>query len=404
MLAVAAAGVLAGGGAYAAAFGGSPTHEGVVQVCYNESNGNMRLVSSRSDCRNHEGYLVLNVHGPKGDTGPQGPQGPAGPQGATGPQGADGTSVSAAVEAAGLHCAAAGFSLALGGSPLGFLCNGVQGLAGPKGDTGPAGATGPAGPQGEQGIQGPKGDTGPAGPAGPLAGTACTVNGHAGTTAISFDSGTGVGTITCAASSSCSPPAYPNGSVTCDSVGNYVYGCNAGWGDVNGDRSDGCEDNLLTDKNNCGAVGVSVSHLPNAAGECVNGQPAIVECIGDRVDIDGNAADGCEGFNPNEPNDTQAKAFVVPDNWVTTSDSIYPAGNDDWYSFDLGGCSAICSTITWALQGSTPVTFDVYTGSTAASATLVASNQTSYTVQEPTNTSDEVVVIRLHYSGQASYK
>ena len=78
---------------------------GTIQACYNDTNGNLRLVNSASDCRNHETAISWNIAGAPGVPGPPGPQGPAGPAGPAG----------------------------------------AQGPAGPQGDPGPQGPPGPAG-------------------------------------------------------------------------------------------------------------------------------------------------------------------------------------------------------------------------------------------------------------------
>ena len=92
----------------------------VINVCYDERNGLVRIVNSSLECRRDEQFLSWN------EQGPAGPQGPAGAKGATGASGAAGT-------------------------------------IGPTGAAGPAGATGPAGSAGPEGPAGPSGPTGPAG-------------------------------------------------------------------------------------------------------------------------------------------------------------------------------------------------------------------------------------------------
>lgn len=82
-----------------------------LSACYNTTNGNLRIVSSASDCRTAERFVTWNSAGAPGADGPPGPAGPAGP-------------------------------------------------AGPTGPAGPAGPTGATGPQGPQGIQGPVGPSG----------------------------------------------------------------------------------------------------------------------------------------------------------------------------------------------------------------------------------------------------
>ena len=68
--------------AYVTVFAAPPVS--TIQACYNDTNGNLRLVNSPSDCRNHENPISWNVAGAPGPPGPQGPAGPQGPQGPAG--------------------------------------------------------------------------------------------------------------------------------------------------------------------------------------------------------------------------------------------------------------------------------------------------------------------------------
>jgi hypothetical protein len=80
-----------GGTAWAA--GLIPGADGVINACYNSTNGNLRVVKQGQKCRTHEKVLSWNQTGPQGPAGPQGatgPQGPAGPAGATGATGPQG--------------------------------------------------------------------------------------------------------------------------------------------------------------------------------------------------------------------------------------------------------------------------------------------------------------------------
>jgi hypothetical protein len=89
------------------AFASIPGPNGVINGCYNNTNGQLRVIDSNAQCKSNETALNFNqtgpqgpqgiqgVQGPQGPQGPegqQGPQGPQGPQGATGPAGASGTS------------------------------------------------------------------------------------------------------------------------------------------------------------------------------------------------------------------------------------------------------------------------------------------------------------------------
>ena len=157
-----------------------------IQACTNHD-GEIRIVSSPSDCKHKEQLLTWNVQGPtgpagpagpagapgpKGDTGVAGPTGPVGPKGDTGPAGAAGpkgdtgnTGATGAIGPSGPvgpkgDTGNTGATGAIGPA-------GPAGPVGPKGDTGNTGATGAIGPTGATGPAGPTGATGPTGPAGP---------------------------------------------------------------------------------------------------------------------------------------------------------------------------------------------------------------------------------------------
>ncbi|MGE5180960.1 MAG: hypothetical protein ACM31C_02810 [Acidobacteriota bacterium] len=107
----------AAGASVAYAIENTPPSTTVIQACADTTNGELRLVTSPSDCRISEASVSWNVQGP---AGPVGPQGPAGADGAPGAQG-----------------------------PVGPI--------GPQGPAGADGAPGPAGPPGPQGVQGDPG-------------------------------------------------------------------------------------------------------------------------------------------------------------------------------------------------------------------------------------------------------
>ncbi len=52
-----------------------------IQACYDNANGNLRRVTSASQCRHNETPISWNIAGPAGPRGPAGPQGPAGAPG-----------------------------------------------------------------------------------------------------------------------------------------------------------------------------------------------------------------------------------------------------------------------------------------------------------------------------------
>lgn len=66
---------------------------GTIHACKSTRGGEVRIVSSASDCSSREVHLTWSERGPQGPAGPQGEPGPAGiqgPQGVTGPQGVQG--------------------------------------------------------------------------------------------------------------------------------------------------------------------------------------------------------------------------------------------------------------------------------------------------------------------------
>jgi hypothetical protein len=156
----------------------------VINVCYDERNGLVRIVNSSLECRRDEQFLSWNEQGP---AGLQGPAGPAGPVGPSGPAGATGTA-----------------------GPAGPV--GPSGPAGPTGATGAAGPTGPIGPTGAAGPAGATGTAGPAGPEGPAGPSGPT--GPAGLTPVP--------TLGCLFLSGCGTGAHLSGQTTLTSYGDLT--------------------------------------------------------------------------------------------------------------------------------------------------------------------------------------
>lgn len=69
--------------------------------------------------------------------------------------------------------------------------------------------------------------------------------------------------------------------------------CGFGYQDCDGDPDNGCETNLSTSPQHCGACGKQCPNAPSAAPACVNGQCDIA-CDLFTGNCDGNAANGCE--------------------------------------------------------------------------------------------------------------
>jgi hypothetical protein len=82
-----------------------------------------------------------------------------------------------------------------------------------------------------------------------------------------------------------------NGTPSC-AAGACQIPCNPGFDDCNGNTADGCEVNVSSDPNHCGACGTVCSSV-NGAPSCAAGACQIACHIG-FGDCNGNAADGCE--------------------------------------------------------------------------------------------------------------
>ena len=117
----------AGGTAWAAeAVTSIVAPDGTISGCYQQNNGQLRVVASGEACRSSEVAISWNQKGQQGDAGAAGSVGPTGPQGPAGATGAAGP----------------------------------RGPEGPTGPNGEAGAVGGAGPAGPAGPKGEKGDVG----------------------------------------------------------------------------------------------------------------------------------------------------------------------------------------------------------------------------------------------------
>jgi hypothetical protein len=261
-------------------------------------------------CPNNAVQISWNQTGPQGATGATGPQGPQGATGATGPQG-------------------------------------------PKGDTG---ATGPQGPQGDTGATGPQGVPGTDGTS--LIGSACSLPDNTSGTvqmsvaasgAISFLCHTaGGGTNLCE-----NVPTYPNATTHCDpQTGTLSITCSSGFADGDNNITNGCEINLFTDPNNCGAVG---NHIPpdgfnNANYGCSSGHTVIVSCRFPYLNSNGNVADGCEALgDPDPTGNTKATAIDLGNmdcgnfDTQTITGQIVSELDNDWYVVHAtGGDTFFC--------------------------------------------------------------
>jgi hypothetical protein len=117
----------AGGTAWAAeAVTSIVAPDGTISGCYQQNNGQLRVVASGEACRSSEVAISWNQRGQQGDAGATGAPGAAGPQGAPGLPGSEGPQ----------------------GPP------GPPGPEGPSGQPGAPGTPGQPGPPGDQGTPG----------------------------------------------------------------------------------------------------------------------------------------------------------------------------------------------------------------------------------------------------------
>jgi len=102
--------------------------------------------------------------------------------------------------------------------------------------------------------------------------------------------------------------AYANASASCTAGVCQIAACTAGYGDCNGNPSDGCEQRL-NDNAHCGQCGKTCA-LANAAVSCSSGSCAVSNCNAGFANCDGNAANGCEA-NLNTSNQNCGKCSQV---------------------------------------------------------------------------------------------
>ncbi len=87
-------------------------------------------------------------------------------------------------------------------------------------------------------------------------------------------------------------PAAPNSATVCSSS-SCSFVCDAGWSDCDGNSTNGCEINRTSDVNNCGTCGNVCPAVPNASAVCSSSSCSYV-CDGGWVDCDTNPGNGCE--------------------------------------------------------------------------------------------------------------
>jgi len=92
----------------------------------------------------------------------------------------------------------------------------------------------------------------------------------------------------------------PHSNETCSTGTCKVSTCSSGWGNCDGDDSDGCETGL-TSKTHCGACG-QICDLPNASESCTTGTCRVSSCLSGWGNCDNNHTNGCETLLDSSPN------------------------------------------------------------------------------------------------------
>jgi hypothetical protein len=292
----AAVGLVLGATVGATALAGNDSSSTTIYACAAKLNGVVRIVPGPGRCTGLEVSVQWNTTGPQGIQGVRGltgSTGPQGPQGSTGPQGAPG-------------------STGAQGAPGSTGAQGLQGSTGPQGTPGPQGSTGPQGSQGLQGFTGTIAG---------INGVPCTVLGHPGVLVETANANLQV-TLTCNPTdinlqtdpNNCGSIGHAvtvaNGTAACVNGQVAVGSCNDGFADADHNPANGCEVNLNTDPHNCGAVGHVVT-IANGTAACINGQVAVGSCNHLWADANNNPADGCEMNLSSDPNNCGAVGHVV---------------------------------------------------------------------------------------------
>ena len=87
--------------------------------------------------------------------------------------------------------------------------------------------------------------------------------------------------------------SFTNGTATCDSGACALLTCDEGFEECDGDPENGCETDTTSDSLNCGSCG-NICSDDSAATICEAGVCAIQMCLGERMDCNNFALDGCE--------------------------------------------------------------------------------------------------------------
>ena len=143
--------------------------------------------------------------------------------------------------------------------------------------------------------------------------------------------------------------------------------CSTGFGDCDGNSTNGCEASTLSNPMNCGACGAACTAGPNALVACVGGACRSA-CMGGFADCDGNPGNGCEVNLLTTTAHCGACGMVCPSGPQGTATCIggvcglrCATGYEDCDGNPVNGCEGdlstvlTCGTCTNRCSGATPV-------------------------------------------------
>lgn len=96
----------------------------------------------------------------------------------------------------------------------------------------------------------------------------------------------------------------PHSSATCTGSGCGIA-CDPGWGSCDGNTANGCETDLTTTVAHCGACGQACTNRPNSTATCTSSQCGFA-CLASYEDCDGAIGNGCEVNLATDPNNCGA--------------------------------------------------------------------------------------------------
>ena len=107
-------------------------------------------------------------------------------------------------------------------------------------------------------------------------------------------------------------PGIANGAAGCANDVCGIGACNPGYADCGSGAADGCETHVAVDVKNCGACGMACPALANATAACANGTCGIGQCSPGFADCNSDPSDGCETRVSDDATNCGACDLVCP--------------------------------------------------------------------------------------------